>query len=131
MAIDRKAKVLFVGCSNRLAALVDASAGKVLGTLPIGSGVDANGFDPGTGLAFSSNGEGTLTVLGKNAKGDYAVVQTVTTERGARTMAVDEKTHRVYLVTAEFGPPPSPTADQPRPRPPMVPGSFTILGYVP
>jgi len=131
MAIDRKTKVLFVGCSNRLAGIVDATSGKVLGTLPIGSGVDANGFDPGTGLAFSSNGDGTLTVLGKNAKGDYAVVQTVTTERGARTMAVDEKTHRVYLVTAEFGPPPSPTADQPRPRPPMVPGSFTILGYVP
>lgn len=129
MAIDRKTKTLFVGCSNRLAGIVDAAAGKVAGTLPIGGGVDANAFDPGTGLAFSSNGEGTLTVIGKNVRGDYAVLQNVTTQRGARTMAVDEKTHRAYLVTAEFGPPPSPTADQPHPRPSMVPGTFTILVY--
>ena len=129
MAIDRKAKMLFIGCSNRLVALFDASAGKVAGTLPIGAGVDANAFDPGTGLAFSSNGEGTLTVIGKNVRGDYTVLQTVTTQRGARTMAVDEKSHRAYTVTADFGPPPSPTADQPHPRPAMVPGTFTILVY--
>ena len=129
MAIDRKAKILFIGCSNRLLGIVDASTGKVIGTLPIGDGVDANKFDPGTGLAFSSNGEGTLTVIGKNVRGEYAVLQNVTTQRGARTMAIDEKTHRAYLVTAEFGPPPSPTADQPHPRPSMVPDSFTILVY--
>ena len=129
MAIDRKGKVLFVGCSNRLAGIVDATSGKLIGTLPIGEGVDANGFDSGTGLAFSSNGDGTLTVIGRNVRGDYAVLQNVTTQPRARTMAVDEKTHRVYTVTAEFGPPPSPTADQPRPRPPMIPGTFTILAY--
>jgi DNA-binding beta-propeller fold protein YncE len=129
MAIDRKAKVLFVGCSNRLAGIVDAAAGKLMGTLSIGAGVDANGFDPGTGLAFSSNGDGTLTVIGRDVKGDYAILQTITTERGARTMAVDEKTHRIYTVTADFGAPPSPTSDQPHPRPPILPGSFTILAY--
>jgi hypothetical protein len=129
MAMDRKSKILFIGCSNRLLAIVDATTGKVVGTLPIGDGVDANKFDPGTGLAFSSNGEGTLTVIGKNVRGEYAVLQNVTTQRGARTMAIDEKTHRAYLVTAEFGPPPSPTAEQPHPRPAIVPDSFTILVY--
>jgi len=127
MAIDRSSKTLFVGCGNRLAAVVDASSGKILATLPIGDGVDANAFDPGTGLAFSSNGEGTLTVMGRDGAGHYAVLQNVATEKGARTMALDEKTHRVFLVTAEFGPRPSPTAEQPRPRPPVVPGSFTVL----
>jgi DNA-binding beta-propeller fold protein YncE len=129
MAIDRKTKVLFVGCSNRLAGILDATTGRVVGTLTIGAGVDANAFDPGTGLAFSSNGDGTLTVMGKNVRGDYAVLQTIITERGARTMAVDEKTHRIYTVTGEFGPPPSPTADQPHPRPSMLPDSFMILAY--
>ena len=131
MAIDRKAGMLFIGCGNRLAAVLDTSTGTVAATLPIGRGVDANAFDPGTGLAFSSNGEGTLTVIGKGPTGAYAALQTVSTQRGARTMALDEKTHRVYLVTADFGPTPSPTAEEPRPRPPVVPGSFTILVFAP
>ncbi len=127
MAIDRKGKTLLVGCGNRMAAIVDTDSGKVVATVPIGEGVDANAFDPGTGLGFSSNGEGTLTVIGKNAEGKYAPLQTVPTQPRARTMALDEKTHRVFVVTAEFGATPAPTADEPRPRPPMVPGTFTIL----
>ncbi|HEY2798843.1 MAG TPA: YncE family protein [Thermoanaerobaculia bacterium] len=127
MAIDRAHKRLFVGCGNKTMAMVDAATGKVLATAPIGNGVDANGFDPGTGLAFSSNGEGTLTVAKENPPGTLDVLANVPTQRGARTMAVDEKTHRVFLVTSEFGPPPSPTADQPHPRPSQVPGTFTIL----
>jgi DNA-binding beta-propeller fold protein YncE len=126
MAIDREHKRLFVGCSNRMMAVVDAASGKVAATVPIGGGVDANAFDPGTGLAFSSNGEGTLTVAREESPGKFAAAN-VPTQRGARTMALDEKTHRVFLVTADFGPPPTPTADQPRPRPPMLPGTFTIL----
>jgi DNA-binding beta-propeller fold protein YncE len=126
MAIDREHKRLFVGCSNRMMAVVDAGSGKVVATVPIGAGVDANGFDPGTGLAFSSNGEGTLTVAREESPGKFAAGN-VATQRGARTMALDEKTHRIFLVTAEFGPPPTPTADQPRPRPPILPGTFTIL----
>lgn len=128
MAIDRAHERLFVGCGNRMMAMVDAASGKVLATVPIGAGVDANGFDPGTGLAFSSNGEGSLTIAREDEGAQkLSVVENVSTQRGARTMAVDEKTHRVFLVTAEFGPPPSPTADQPHPRPSQVPGTFTIL----
>lgn len=128
MAIDRAHKRLFVGCGNRLMAMVDAATGKVLSTVPIGDGVDANGYDPGTELAFSSNGEGSLTIAREeDGARRLAVLGNVPTQRGARTMAIDEKTHRVFLVTAEFGPPPSPTADQPRPRPSQVPGTFTIL----
>ena len=127
MAIDRAHGRLFVGCANKMMAVVDASTGKVIATVPIGEGVDANAFDPGTSLAFSSNGDGTLTVVREKTPGDFSVVANVPTRRGARTMALDEKTHRVYLATADFGPPPSPTADQPHPRPGIVPGSFTIL----
>jgi DNA-binding beta-propeller fold protein YncE len=127
MAIDRAHKRLFVGCSNKVMAIVDADSGKVTGTVPIGEGVDANAFDPGTGLAFSSNGDGTLTIASADGKGKYAVAQTVPTQRRSKTMALDEKTHTVYLPAAEFGPPPSPTAEAPRPRPSMVPGSFVIL----
>lgn len=126
MAIDRVHKRLYVGCGNRLMAVVDASSGRVVATVPIGGGVDANGFDPGTGFAFSANGEGTLTVAREESPGKFAAAN-VPTRRGARTMALDEKTHRIFLVTADFGPLPAPTADQPRPRPPILPGTFTIL----
>jgi DNA-binding beta-propeller fold protein YncE len=128
MAIDRAHGRLFVGCGNRLMAEVDPKTGRVLATVPIGDGVDANGFDPDPGLAFSSNGDGTLTVAREEEGArPLSVVANVPTQRGARTMALDEKTHRVFLVTAEFGPPPSPTADQPHPRPSQIPGTFTIL----
>lgn len=127
MAIDRAHKRLFVGCANKMMAMVDASTGKVVATVPIGDGVDANAFDPGTGLAFSSNGDGTLTVVHEDAPDALTVVANVPTQRGARTMALDEKNHRVYLSTADFGSPPPATAGQPHPRPGIVPGSFTIL----
>ena len=127
MAVDREHKRLFVGCANRKMAVVDYAAGKVIATVPIGQGVDANGYDPGTGLAFSSNGDGTLTVVRAAGPDKYEVVQTVETQRGARTMGLDEKTHSIFLPTAKFGPPPSPTAENPRARPSIVPGSFVVL----
>jgi YVTN family beta-propeller protein len=127
MAIDRRNRRLLVGCSNQMAAFVDADSGKVIATVPIGKGVDANGFDPATGLGFSSNGDGTLTVIREDAPDRVSVVQNVSTRRGARTMALDEKTHAVYLATAQFGPPPAPTAQQPHPRPAILPNTFTIL----
>jgi hypothetical protein len=120
---------LFSGCHNKMMAVVNADTGKVVATPPIDSGVDANAFDPGTQLAFSSNGSGTLTVVHEDSPDKYAAAQTVETARGARTMALDTKTHDVYLVTSEFGPAPAPTADQPRPRPTIVPGSFQLLVY--
>ena len=127
LAIDRKHSRLFSTGANKTLVILDASTGKVVTTLPIGSGVDAAGFDPETGLAFSSNGDGTLTVIHEDSPDKFTVVENVTTQRGARTLALDTKTHRVYLVTAEFGPPPAPTPDRPHPRPSIVPGSFTLL----
>ena len=127
LAFDRKHRRLFSVGSNKLMAVVNADTGKVLTTVPIGGGVDAAAFDPETGLVFSSNGDGTLTVVHEDAPDKYSVVENVTTRRGARTMAFDPKTHRVYLVTAEFGPPPAPTPERPRPRPSIVPGSFMLL----
>jgi DNA-binding beta-propeller fold protein YncE len=127
MAIDRKHHRLLIGCSNKLAAVVNTESGKVVTTVPIGDGVDANAFDPGTNLGFSSNGEGTLTVIKEETSDKFTVEGNVPTRRGARTMALDEKTHNIYLATAQFGPAPAATAEQPRPRPTILPDSFVIL----
>lgn len=127
MALDKQHRRLFIGCRNKMMAVMDADNGKVISTLPIGSGVDANAFDPDTQLAFSSNGDGTLTVVHEDTPDKFTVVQNVETARGARTMALDPKTHNIYLVTAQFGPPPAATPEQPRPRPSIVSGSFELL----
>jgi DNA-binding beta-propeller fold protein YncE len=131
MAIDRDHRRLFIGCHNKIMEVVDADSGRVVATVPIGQGVDANRFDPGTQLAFSSNGDGTLTVVHEDSPDKYTVVENAQTERGARTMALDPKTHRVYLVTAEFGPMPPAQPGQRFRRPPMIPGSFTLLVFGP
>jgi DNA-binding beta-propeller fold protein YncE len=131
LAIDAAHRRLFSVCHNKTMAVLDADSGRVVATAPIGEGVDAAAFDPATSLAFASNGDGTLTVVKEEGPDSYRVVENAATQRGARTMALDTKTHRVFLATAEFGPPPSPTPEQPRPRPPMVPGSFTILVVAP
>src|SRR6185369_3967549 len=127
LALDRKNGRLFTVCHNRVMAVLDAESGRAVASVPIGEGVDAAAWDPGTSLAFASNGAGTLTVVKQDGPDSYHVVENAVTQRSARTMALDEKTHRVYLAAADFGAPPAPTAEQPRPRPPMVPGSFTIL----
>lgn len=127
MAIDAARARLFVVCHSRVMVVMDSNDGHVVATLPIGEGVDAAAFDPGTSLAFASNGEGTLTVVREDGPDSFRVVENAVTQRGARTMALDEKTHRIFLATAEFGPPPAATPEQPRPRPSIVPGSFTIL----
>jgi DNA-binding beta-propeller fold protein YncE len=127
LAIDREHRRLFAGCHNKMMAIIDANSGKVLATPAIGQGVDANGFDPGTQLAFSSNGDGTLTIVHEDSPEKFTPVTSVPTQRGARTMALDTKMHRIFLVTAEFGPPPAPTPERPHPFPQAVPGSFTLL----
>lgn len=128
LAIDTKNRRLFPVCDNKMMAVVDADSGKIVTTVPIGEGPDAAAFDPGTKLAFSSNGEdGTLTVVKEESPDKYSVLQNVKTQRGARTMALDLKTHKIYLAVAEFGPAPAATADNPRPRPKLVPGSFKLL----
>ena len=127
LAIDRRSRRLFSVCSNALMAVLDADRGRVVTTLPIGSGVDGAAFDPATGLAFSSNGEGTLTVVHEESADSFRVVGTVATQRGGRTVALDERTHRFYTVAADYGPAPEPTPDRPRPRPPIIPGSVVVL----
>ena len=127
LALDRKHGRLFTVCHSRIMAVLDAETGRVVASLPIGDGVDAAAWDPSTALAFASNGEGTLTVVKQDGPDAYHVIENAATQRSARTMALDEKTHRIFLAAAEFGTPPPATAEQPRPRPPMTPGSFTIL----
>lgn len=127
LAIDRAARRLFVGCSNRRLAVLDAVTGRVLAALPAGDRVDAAAFDPATRLAFVSGGDGTLTVAREDAPTRFTAAATVPTAVGGRTMALDPSTHRVYIPTARFGPTPAPDASGRRPRPPMVPGSFEIL----
>lgn len=127
LAIDARHGHLMAVCGNKLLAVVDTASGKLLGTAPIGAGVDAAAFDPGTDLAFASCGEGVLTVVRIGPAGRPEVVESVATQRGARTMALDLEKHRVFLVTADFSPPPPPTAEQPHPRPSIVPGSVRLL----
>ena len=98
LAIDLKHNILFSGCHNKLMAVVNAKTGKVITTLPIGGRVDACSFDPGTNLAFSSNGEGTLTVIHEVSPKEFKVIDNVTTQKGLRTMALDSITHKVYLI---------------------------------
>ena len=127
ISMDVPHRRLFVGCSNKLMAIVDADRGRLITTLPVGAGCDATAFDPQANLAFSSNGDGTLTVVREDGPGHFVVEDNVATQLGARTMALDSARQRIYLVTAAYGPRPAPTADQPRPRPPVLPDSFTLL----
>ncbi len=117
LAIDAVHRRLFAGCSNQHLVVLEADSGRVIADLPIGRGVDGVAFDPDRGLAFSSNGEGTLSVVREEAPDRFRLVGDVPTQRGARTLALDPRTHRLYLPAANFG----------DPRPPIVPGSFTIL----
>jgi YVTN family beta-propeller protein len=125
LALDRAHERLFAVCDGGKMAVVSAESGKVLGLASIGDGPDAGGFDPAGQLAFSSNGEGTLSVI--DARPDYATLQTLPTQKGGRTMAYDEKTDRIYLSVAEYGATPAATAAAPRPRPALVPDTFSIL----
>ena len=132
LALDKTSHRLFSGCDNKVMAIVDAENGKLVTTVPIGEGVDANAFDADKHLAFSSNGgDGTLTVVKEQSPNSFKVLENVSTQRGARTMALDPKTHKIYLVTASFGPRPAATADNPNPRPAILPGSFVLLVVAP
>jgi len=103
MAIDRANRRLFIGCRSRVMAIMDADTGKVIRTLPIGDHVDATAFDAESRLIFNSNGEGTVTIIQQETPEKYSVVQTVKTLPRAKTMALDPKTHRLFLSTAEEG----------------------------
>jgi len=127
LAIDREHSRLFSGCRNRVMAISDATGGRLVTTVQIGEGVDACAFDAAKQLAFASNGDGTLTIVHEETPAQYRVVANVATRKGARTMALDEKTRRIFTATADLGPPPAPTAEHPHPRPSVVPGTFMVL----
>jgi YVTN family beta-propeller protein len=126
LAIDKAGRRLFAVCDGGKMAVVDANTGKMLANPAIGEGPDAARYDAKQKLALSSNGGGTLTVVDAGKDG-YPVLQTLETQRGARTMTLDETTGRIFLATADFGPRPAPTAENAHPRPSILPGSFTIL----
>ena len=126
LALDNENHRLF-SATDKLMVVLDAETGKVVTTIPTGGRVDGAGFDPGLKRAYSSCGEGVLTVVQEDNKNSFKVLENVPTQVGARTISVSAKTHRIYLPTAEFGPTPEKTADNPRPRPTLKPGTFTVL----
>jgi hypothetical protein len=123
MALDTAHHRLFSGCRSGVMAISDYQSGKVVATVPIGMGVDGAGFDPGSGNAFASNADGTLTVIHEDSPDQYHVVQVVTTPQGSRNMGLDPTTHRLFLVSAKFGPAPAGG----RGRPPVLPGTFSLM----
>lgn len=127
LALDRAHRRLFSGCDNKKLVVLDADTGHRVAELPIGDGVDGVAFDPQRQLVFSSNGEGSLTVIHEDSPDHFSVVETATTERGGRTIALDPATGTVYIPTVDFGPPPPPTADRPHPRASILPGSFRVM----
>lgn len=126
LAFDTETHRLFSGCDGQL-IVMDATDGHIVAKIPIGDGCDGVAFDPSQKRVFTSNGEGTLTIIHENSADDFAVEANVPTQRGARTIALDLATHEIYEPTAEFGETPKPTADNPHPRPTMIPGSFKVL----
>ncbi len=129
LAMDPAKHRLFSGCHNEQMVVLDAASGKVLATPSIGKGVDACAFDFGTGFAFASCGDGTLTVVKEEPPGEFQVVEHVPTRKSARTMALDPTTHAVYVAAADFEPAPTPAPGAPRVRPKMVAGTFVILKF--
>lgn len=128
LAFDKAHHRLFSTC-QKIMVVMDSQTGKVLAQVPTGSGTDGAVFDTSTGAAISSNGEGSLTVVKEVKPNQFEAVQTVTTQRGARTITIDPKSHHVFVITAEYGPAPAATTENPRPRPAVLPGTFAVLEY--
>ena len=128
--MDTKSRRLFSGCHNKMVAVMNADTGKVVATPAIGNGVDATAFDPATKYVFNSCGDGTLSIAHEDSPDKYTVVEQVKTVQRARTMALDLKTHNVYLSIADFEPAPAAAAgDKAQQRPKVVPGTFGLLEY--
>ncbi len=131
LAFDSENKILFSVCDNKMIVVMDASTGKVVTTLPIGERVDGAAYDSELKRAYSSNGDGTLTVVQEKDKNTFTVSENVPTLKGARTITLDKKTHHIFLPTAEYGDAPEPTKENPHPRPSIKPGTFVILEIEP
>jgi YVTN family beta-propeller protein len=130
LAMDRQHRRLFSSGRNpQMLVVMDADSGKVIQSFPITAGADANIFEPETGLLFASTREGMIHIFHEDSPDKFSVVDTVKTEYGAKTMALDAKTHNLFLDTSDFGPPPAPTAEQPHPNPTAIPGTFRLLVY--
>lgn len=127
LALDAKNHRLFSVCGNKLMMVIDSDNGMVVAKLDIGDGVDGVAFDPILKRAYSSNGEGTMTVVQEETRSTFKVVENFATMRGARTIAVNPKTHKIYLPVAEYQPAPAATTENPRPRPAVKANSFMIL----
>jgi DNA-binding beta-propeller fold protein YncE len=127
LAMDLQHNRLLIGCRNKLLVVMNANNGKILATLPIGEHVDSTAFDPKTGNVFNSCGDGTLSVIHEESKNRYRLGENVPTEPGARTLALDTSTGRLYLPTAQLGPEPKPTKAEPKPRRKPLPGTFHLL----
>ena len=129
LGYDPKTNRLFSGCHNEKLVVTDSKTGKQVAVLPIGKGVDGVAFDPSTNNIITSNGSGTFTVIHQDSPDKYTVVANVPTAPGAKTIAFDPKTHHLFTSTADYGPTPAATPENPRPRPSIVPGTFRVLEY--
>ena len=129
MAVDQKNGRLFVGCANRRMAILDSNNGRVLGSVPIGSGPDDSAYDPETGLIYISNDDGTVSIIQQDSPDSYSLMETVKTAPGARNMALDLKTKKIFLPLFDRGPPSTPTAKTPNPRSSVIPGTFRVLVF--
>ncbi len=128
LALNQAARQVFSTCANQVMTVTDGRTGGALGSAPIGEGPDAAAYDAGARLAFASCGKSAeVTAVARAPDGKFLVAQQIATQRGARTMALDEIHHRIFLVTADFGPPPAPTAEHPHPRAAILPGTFRLL----
>jgi DNA-binding beta-propeller fold protein YncE len=123
LAIDVKTNRLFATCDKKL-VVMDATNGNIVDTLPIGGGTDGVAFDPSSKLIFTANGEGNITVIQELSKDAFKIIETIPTKRGARTISLDTKTHKLYLPTADYDPSINPNS---KPRPAMIPGTFQVL----
>lgn len=127
LAIDLVNKKLFSVCDNKLMVVSDIKTGKIISSIPIGENTDGAAFDSFEKNIFSSNGDGTLTIIHQDTPEKYSVSQTLTTQKGARTISLNEKTHSVYLSVAEYGETPAPTEEHPHPRPAVKENSFKVI----
>jgi len=129
MAVDQKNGRLFVGCANRRMVVLDSNNGRVVGSLPIGAGPDDSAYDPETRLLYISNGDGTVSIIQQESPDNYSALAALKTAPGARNMALDLKTKRIFLPVSDREPAPAPTAQTPNPRGALIPGTFRVLVF--
>jgi YVTN family beta-propeller protein len=129
LAIDLKNNLLFAVCGNKKMIVLDSKTGKFIAEAPIGGRCDGVVFDPVSETAYSSNGEGSITAVHEDSPTTFSVKETIKTEVGARTIAIDQQTHHIFTITAQYGETPPKTTENPRPRPKIVPNTFTVYEF--